>query len=287
MVKKLKSELVPLTRPLAERFAQMTPLPGERALRPARVRFFEARVQDTTFNSPNWSLTTIGDSDHEYRADGQHTSHVLALCTDEQFPEHLLVTINTYHLDSEEDRVQLFDLFDNPNSARTNLDKMGIFIATHTDLAHIEDRAYLSKVAHGIDYHNREGKLETHTARDFGMYFDVPVNRAFANWLYRWHEAEHAWMIGKPGVVAEIYADWLSYPALAADFWGQVITESNPDPDDDTRELARTLKDWSRKQPRFKQDKFRVRAKKTWDRFRRIAADSRTGESILAPAVGQ
>ena len=281
MVKKIKSELTPLTRELAERFAKMSPLPGERTLRTARVKFFQARLADETFNSPSWSLATIGDSDHEFRADGQHTSHALTLCGDGQFPTHLSVTINTYRLDAEEDRVQLFDLFDNPNSARTNLDKMGIFIANHPDLTHIEDRGFLNKVAHGIDYHHREANAPvTHTARDFGVYYDDDArNRDFANWLYGWHDAIHAWMVGKPGIVAEIYADWISYPALAGEFWGQVFTESNPDSDDETRELSRTLKEWSRKQPKVKQDKFRVKVKKIWDRFRRMAA--------APPAQGQ
>jgi hypothetical protein len=266
------------------RFARMTPLPGERSLNPSRVKFFQAHLLDGSFNSPNWSMATIVGAEDEYRADGQHTSHALSQCDPDHFPVGLSVTINSYELDSIEDRSQLFDLFDNPKSARTNLDKMGIFIADHADLTHIEDRQFLYRVAHGIDYYRREWNeinyrdpslvLETHVPRNFGMYFDEPGNRSFANWLYSWHEAQHAWMIGKPGVVAEIYADWTTFPVLSSEFWRQVLTESNPDPDDETRELARVLKEWAHKQPRIRQDKFRLRVKKTWDRYRRMMATS-------------
>jgi hypothetical protein len=109
-----------------------------------------------------------------------------------------------------------------------------------------------------------------HPGRDHGLYFNIESNRAFAVWLHNWAESKHAWMISKRGIAAEIFADWLADPVLASRFWGEVFTESNPDPNDDTRELSSVLKEWTRKVPTCKQEKLRARARKIWERFRRI-----------------
>jgi hypothetical protein len=275
MVRKVSSELVPLTRELALQFSQMAKLPGERPLRASRVKYFEAELQGGTFNSPNWAKAIIDGHEGEWRADGQHTSHLLATCDEKLFPkDDLSVTINTYRLNSLGDLGELFDLFDNPLSARTNADKMGIYIADYAELDQL-DRTFLGRTARGIDYFFRdllkEGqKAKVFDSREHGLYFDDGVNRAFAVWLYEHHQTKHAWMVGKPGIAAEIYIDWRSHPELAKVFWAEVFTESNSDPDDETRMLASTLRDWSRKQPRVTQDRFRARAKKAFDRYRRL-----------------
>jgi hypothetical protein len=222
----------------------------------------------------------MNETDTELRADGQHTSQILAACEPALFPADLNVTITTYRVDSTADLSDLFDLFDNPISARTNTDKMGVYVADYEDLAAV-DRAFLAKTARGIDYYLRDTSnpedaartaLVLHSSRNHGLYFNEAQNRNFALWLYQWRGARHAWMISKPGLVAEMFADWRNYPSIAETFWSQVFTESNPDPNDDTRELASTLKDWVRKSPSPKQNKLRARAKKIWDRYRRQMA---------------
>lgn len=277
MIKKISSELRPLTRELALQFTQLPALPGERQLKPARLKFFEARLRDQTFNSPNWAKAIIEGDKIEKRADGQHTSHILSSCENNLFPTDLNVTVSTYHLDLESERARLFDLFDNPMSSRTNSDKMGVFVASHSNLTNLE-KSHLAKIARGIDFYYRDilreqkdADITLFVSRDHGLYFDKPQNQNFAIWLDTWESAEHGWMISKPGIVAEIYADWLHSADLAGRFWEQVMTESNPDPEDDTRELSRILKEWDHKQPRVTQDKFRSRAKKMWERYRRMA----------------
>lgn len=277
MVAKIKSELLPLTRELAIRFSEMKQMPGERALKDTRLKYFNTKLRTREFQSPNWAVAVVDGV--EYRADGQHTSRTLATCPIEQFPIDLKVTINTYALDSLDERAIVFELFDNPVSARSNTDKLGVYVADFSDLDEV-DRAFLSRAAHGIDYyyrdlgknHEQENQPRVYQTRDHGLYFTESQHREFGVWLYTWHNAEHAWMLMKPGIVAEIFADWVVYPAMATRFWGEVLTESNPDPDDETRELSRTFKEWSRRQPRIRQDKFRARAKKTWDRYKRLAA---------------
>ena len=294
MLRKVKSELVPLTRELAVEFAQMKPVPGERPLRPSRSKYFEWQLLQGSFNSPNWAKALIEGTQGEWRADGQHTSHLLATCEESLFPVGLSVTVNTYHLDSMLETADLFDLFDNPMSARTNADKLGIYIADHPDLVGM-DRTFLGKVARGIDYYYRDllknnSKIVVFEPRQHGLYFHMDAtNRAFAIWLAGQHQAKHAWMIGKPGITAEIYSDWRNHPELADRFWTEVMTERNPDPDDDTRELSRTFREWSRKQPRVRQDRFRTHAKKIFDRYRRnsrskdMPRELVSDEALMAP----
>lgn len=183
------------------------------------------------------------------------------------------MTVSTYKLTSERDLAPLFDLFDNPLSARTNSEKLGIYIASYDELTHL-DRSFLNKIAHGIDYFCRDAiaagqKHIVYPQRSHGLYFVESPHREFAVWLHDLRNAKHAWMVSKPGITAEIFADWLNHPEVAKQFWYEVMTESNPDVEDDTRELATTLRDWAKRQPRTKQTKFRNYAKKIFDRYRR------------------
>ena len=127
MITKRKSELIPLTKELAAQFAGMRPLPGERPLRQARLKFFQSCVRNEIFNSPTWAQVFVGDDATPYRADGQHTSYVLAHCEEAIFPTAVSVTIDTWAVDSENELGDLFDLFNNPVSVRSNSDKMGVF----------------------------------------------------------------------------------------------------------------------------------------------------------------
>jgi hypothetical protein len=304
MIRKIKSELDPLTRELAEKFSRMKSLPGERTRKPSRLRFFEVRLERKTFNSPTWSKAVIAGAEGEWRADGQHTSHVLANCPEALFPADLPVTVNTYQMDSMADAPDLFDLFDNPMAARTNVDKIGVYVAGYSDLA-LMDHAFLTKITRGLDYYYRDLSKERlekesseqqtillYIAREHGLYFKDDSHRVFTRWLHVWCESKHGWMIGKPGLLAEMFADWKTHSELATRFWGEVMMESNPDPDDETRELSRKLKDWSRKQPMIKQDRFRSQAKKIFERYRRMMLqpelnkeDQPEPELSVSPAV--
>jgi hypothetical protein len=251
----------------------------------------ESRLEKKKFNSPTWAKAIVENGSEEWRADGQHTSRLLATCSDSLFPADLSATVDIYRLDDMLEVADLFDLFNNPASVRSNLDKLGVYIADYAELIQM-DRVFLGYAAHGIDYYCRtlalaepDRKVMIFGAREHGLYFHTdPVNRAFAAWLYGQHQTIHAWMISKPGIVAEIYADWRNHRALAERFWMEVFTESNPDPEDDTREFSRLLKDWSTKQPRIKQHKFRAQAKKVFDRYRRLANAKAKEEEVQAVA---
>ena len=245
-------------------------------------------LRQGTFNSPNWAKAILPGSEAEFRADGQHTSRVLSQCDDALFPQGLAVTVNTYSIDDPDTELaELFDLFDNPQSARSNAEKLGIYIAQYPDLLPL-DRSYLNGVAHGIDYYYRDAikagsrEILAYSQRQHGLYYEKPLHRQFALAFYALRESKHNWILTKPGLMAEIFADWQGHAQIALRFWREVMTESNPDVEDETRELATTLRDWAKKQPRVKQDKFRTYAKKIFDRYRRTHT---AGEFDETPAT--
>lgn len=286
MIQLVSSPLVPLTRDLARQFFEMRPLLGERTKKPRRLKHFNTLLKDGKFSSPMWSQAQIGDDKTLYRGDGQHTSDVLVHCSDELFPVNGTVTIRTYHLDSVLDAGDFFELFDSPHSVRSNFDKLNVYLAQHQEVKGM-DPAFLWKVLHGVHYYNLDltrqqaeaGKLKPlrlPSARDLGLYLEDKENVEFALWISHWANTKHAWMIGKPGISSEVFSDWRSHPEIATRFWGEVFTESNPDQDDESRELCRTFLEWSGKTPATTQDRFRAKAHKLWERYRRTAATSRT-----------
>lgn len=289
MIIKVKAELLHLTHELAVQFNTMPPVPGERDKRPSRLNFFKRHLKNGTFGSPTWSVAIVKGAIEEMRADGQHTSTVLAGLPPEQFPQGLQVTKQTFQIDSvEEDAQPLFDMFDNPQSARTHTDAMSIYRAQWGDLKGLKN-AFLVDVAKGIDYYLEEFPLDPNypkvqwARRKFGMYYTTPKHRDFANWLHQWEDARHAWMIGKGELTAEMFHDWNAFPNIATIFWGYVLKEDHPDSADETRELAATLKDLAGRKKDLKKDAFRKQARKFWDRYRRFMAAKREESTEAEP----
>lgn len=287
-IQKVSSTLEPLTRELAQEWSAMRPLAGERDKLPKRLAFFIRRLKEHDFGSPTWSKALVGDDPKPWRADGQHTSTVLATCDEELFPKDMNVTINTFHLDNIGDASPLFERFDNPASSRSALDRLNTFIAHHDDVKVVPAK-FLQKILAGVHYYDeaqekqtaapnssqkRIPKIKLPSARDLGLYLEDSKVRQFAICASRWSNAKHAFMMGKPGIAAEIYASWKAYPIIATAFWDEVMNESNTDSEDDTRELARIFLDWNHRQPPTKQEKFRKQANKIWERYRRNAASA-------------
>jgi len=287
MFAKTNVELEKLTPELAKKFANMAPLPGERELKPSRVSFFLQHIKAGSFVAPTWSVGNCRGTGDSFRLDGQHSSHALANLSDDQFPQNLLVTIQTYEFDSlDQDSFGLFDLFDNPKSVRSNTDIMGVHMAHHLDLKSV-GRRFLVTVTNGIWFHEqalKDGLVLK--PRERGGYFVNPVNREFALWVERFRGSVNEILIKRQGVMAEIYADWRYNSKMALEFWTLVLTESHPDPDHETRELSRVLKSWTPKQ--YGQDQFRKKAQQIWLRFKRVTELEKRQidfESAPAPVV--
>jgi hypothetical protein len=293
-IRLLSTNDVPLTLELAKKFCTMSPLVGERPKKPIRLKHFQDHIKAGSFGEPIWSVAVLKGGGQEYRADGQHTSTVLAELAPNKFPEDLKVTIRRFEIDSvEEDAGALFERFDSPGSARTNTDVMGIHRAEHEDLSALA-LAFLVQVASGIDFYLKslpvaEGATPARRweCRKHGFYYNEIENRNFALWLHQWDGTKHFDFVGRSGVMAEALADWKASPGLATEFWSYVFKENHPDPNHETRELVSTIKEMAGK-PKFKQSDYRSRSKKYWSRFRRLAeAEQRKAASEDLLPLGQ
>jgi len=289
-------DVVPLTPELAKEFAALTPLPGERALKAKRKRWIERLIKDDSFLGVTWYKGIKRETGAVYRLDGQHSSNVLANLPPERFPESLKATVTTWEFDHA-DTARVFDFFNNPASARTNVDVMGVYRAEFDDpgatpIADIP-RERLVQITNGINAYNAE--LEdgfTRDTRTRGAFFADPANRAFARWVQdEFGKCRHPWVFARNGVVAEMLADYIASKQVATEFWGHVLNETHPDPDHESRQLLEQLKKWKGK-PSKTADIYRKFAQKMWSRYARLRTlelekagsllESRQGEQLGA-----
>lgn len=270
---KVKVEGKKLTPELAQTFAKMPPIPGERDERPSRRDFLLRCIRNGTFGGPSWACGKCREDGKLYRFDGQHTSKLLsALPEGVPFPDGLLATIDTWEFDSiESDAPTLFNMFNHPKSARTNEDAMGVYRA-RVPTVHDIDRKLLQKIANGI--HEQQSKLPQDKnplyfePRERGLYWQYEGFAEFASWAATYAITKNAAFLGRSGVVAEMLVDWNHDKSQATEFWNLVFRESHPEPDHETRTTAETFRAWSN-QPKKKCADYRKRAATAWKHFLR------------------
>lgn len=276
MLRKTNVELENLTPELAQKFATMDKLPGERPLKQKRLKFFEDHLKAGTFIDPRWSVGICKKDGKKYRLDGQHTSTILTTIahdTPEIFPKDKLVTIDTYEFDSiEEDAAMLFDTFDNPASTRSNEDMMGVFKSEHDDLSGIGSGFCVEATAGIYFYESHQKNGKKYPPRVRGLYLVEEQYRDFVNWLKQLFDEEgvkNGWLMNKSGIIGEMLSDWKTDAATAKEFWSYVLKENHPDVDHTTRELIEDLKKWRIKQEHKKQEDYGKIAAKSWKRYRK------------------
>jgi hypothetical protein len=263
----------------------MPTLKGERPLRPVRLAFLRSHLTGGTFVSPTWAVVIDKATGVRYRANGHHSSTVLAELSETDYPPDLLVTIEEYTSDNlAKDAFPIFDLFDNPSASRSNIDVMNLHRVYYPDLADVDSKLVLM-LASGIALFEKGiAKGVFLSARERGAYLARDEYRQFILWAAPFAKAVHGWMLHKPGIVAEMLAHRRLDAETADAFWQLVIKESHPDADHETRELSRTLKDWAAK-PKISQDRFRKETAKQWRRFRRLHASPATEPDYDEPTL--
>lgn len=257
---------------VASAFAQMPALKGERPLKPARLAFLRSHLKAGTFVSPTWAVIIDKPTGTRYRANGQHSSTVLAELAEDVYPQDLMVTIEEYTSDDlAKDAFAIFDLFDHPASSRSNIDVMNLHRVYYQDLQDLDAKLVLT-LASGIALFEKGiDKGLFLPVRERGAYLAREDYRQFILWAVPFAKAVHGWMLHKPGIVAEMLSHRRNDADAAETFWQLVFTESHPDADHETRELSRTLKEWASK-PKVSQDRFRKETAKQWRRYRRQRA---------------
>ena len=248
--------------------AQMPGLMGERPLKSSRLAFLSNLIQTRRFASPTWAVVVDSATGTRYRANGQHSSTMLAQLEPQDFPTGLLVTIEEYTTDDfAHDAFAIFNIFDHPRSARTNTDVMGLYRAQFDQELAGLNLSTLVALCGGLYFHeNHRENGRVWPPRERGLYLHDPAMRQFVLWAAGLDTTKHHWLLGKAGVVAEMYADFQADEEKAREFWTLVFRENHPDTDHETRELSTTLKEWAMK-PRIKQDRFRREAARNWKRF--------------------
>jgi hypothetical protein len=268
---KVKVEGVPLSVELANEFAALSPLPGERDERDQRREYLERHLRNGTSGGPCWARGRCLSDGSVYRLDGQHSSKLLSnLPPDIAFPTGLLVTIDDWEFDTlEQDGPAVFNLFNHPKSARTNEDAVGIYRARAKVLNDIS-KPFLVKVGDGIAEYERgrDGGMVL-VPRERGSYFLLSDQyRDFTLWIGRFRTTKNAAFMKRPALVAEMLADWLYSSEHATEFWQYVLTESHPEADHETRALAEQFRQWSM-QKKYKGADYRKRAASVWKHYLR------------------
>ena len=281
---KTNVKLESLTPALAQQFAAMPGLPGERPLRDGRLVFLHKEHVEGRFTGPSWAVALDTASGQTFRANGQHSSAMLCRLDPANFPVNLKVGIEEFTTDDlARDAFRIFNLFDHPRAARSNTDIMGLYRAQYSDLSQI-DLSTMVALCNGVNqYESHQPQGKTYDPRQRGDHLIRPEVREFVKWISSYDNTMHAFMIGKAGVMAEAFASFKADEATAKVFWDYAFMESHPDPDHETRELTRNLLDLMPRN-RISQEQLGKVTKKFWTRYRRsVAAPTSTPTLVTVP----
>jgi hypothetical protein len=270
MYRILDVQVTPCTQEAAKTHAALTGLPGEREVKTARMKFLRGLLDGGRFGSPSWARGRCLADGVMYRLDGQHSSHMLAELDDAEMPRGLMIQQATWEFDTLAEAANLFNLFNNPRSVRSNEDVMGIYQAAVGPALQGYSRKFLvaaGKAIHAREsdkWDNDEPALGPFGPREHGLYFQFPAAVEAARWLSQFRGTKHQSWLSTAVIAAEMLRQWETDPALATVFWTYVFTESHPDPKHETRLLADIYHDYHQhgRKPQYK-----AKALKAWKEF--------------------
>ena len=119
------------------------------------------------------------------------------------------------------------NLFDNPVSARGNVDVMNLHRVHYSDLKDIDAKILCNLMTGVFLYENGLENGKPLSPRKRGRYLEQENYRNFALWAAQFETTKHAWMLKKPGIVAEMVAHQRQDSETAENFWHLVFTESH------------------------------------------------------------
>jgi len=264
MAYRLKTvEQTQLTRELAIEFATARPFDGERPVKESRLAYLEDELRIGRWTLCEWATCEVLELGQTFRVNGQHSSRMLAYCNEDIFPNGSVVLIHRYECDHASDMAAVFDLFDNPKSARSTGDKFAFYYGQHKDLpaSHL---LLADSITHGVArYHadqvrnakrNKEvvAVSDVFAPRERGIYLTRAQVRSFLLWTFtlsrtrlemvkKDHFVDSGRLLSVAEVTEAMYGDFLKAPDVAQVFWNQVFTADNPDGDHPTRELHADL----------------------------------------------
>lgn len=264
MIKQTSDQVVPLTRDLAEDFATMRSVPGERKLTTARMNYLRSRFDDGVFHTPQWAIGTLGGI--RYRVNGHTSSHML-LELNGRFPTDMKAHVMEFACDTMEDLAELFAQFDAKGSVRSFFDNLTVHGRIHPELNDISPTV-MAKCVSGITFALGLNKKVTVDERARLVHSHQP----FILWAAEFGRARH---MDRAPVMAALYDTYHRHAAAATEFWRHVRDEDHPDVDDPSRVLARFLRDslvltgQQKTSRKWSPKAFYVKAIHAWNAYRR------------------
>lgn len=213
----ISAECVPLTKELAEDHFSMEPSPTERGLDPARLEYLRKKAEHGELVTFHWARAKI--SDRMVRINGQHSSTMLQELNG-NFPEGLMVHMDTYKVDKFTDLAVLFRQFDSRKSSRSPADISGACQGLYPDLNEVpRDIGKLS--VEGIAFYEKLKGLRSAMGDDQYTLFDNALHHPFIRWMGELHSIKTPEMKRVP-VAAAMYATFITNELEARKFWAQV-----------------------------------------------------------------
>lgn len=194
------TEIIPLTRSVAEDFATMPSWKGERPLNQRRVDLLRDEADRGAFHSPVWSVAKVGNA--TYRMDGQHSSTMLSQLPKDKFPRNLKVTIREFECSSATDLPILFSKFDRSWSSRSIKERIIAAAAIYRDMPKI-GADYIVRGTGGIVF--SMNKMSGDKGDQRTEILSNANNRSFICWYYNISTSHLVWRVP---VVAAIYEMW-------------------------------------------------------------------------------
>jgi hypothetical protein len=233
MIRKHKTDQIPLTPALASEFSNMKRFVGERDLQSARLDELKQKLEDGLFFDPCWATATCNGI--TYRMNGQHSSKMLSECNG-HFPQGLDAIIQRFSCDTQEDMSLLFEQFDRRKGVRSGQDVIGAHARIHPELDDVS-KTKLSIIVSGLAYAfsglNSAGRYTTAEAARL-----LHTNKRFAAWAERYAGCRY---MCRMGIFAAIFTTWNRNPEGAELFWDAVRDQTGETPAHPTRVLAKFL----------------------------------------------
>lgn len=223
-------------------------MPGERKLKPVRLKTIREWVRNGKFCRANFAYAECAEDGKIYRVNGQHTSHILSECDDNDpaapnFPKDVPVHLEFWKCTHKTELSEIFDTFDPPVSARTNDDKLGVYQAQYPDLNGISRVAVKAGLRAVNELRREKGEDDKPAvlAREVGLLLADPLVRDCVRWFSCFESSPNRLWIN-PGIGAAMAESFYDDRDTADAIWTQVIDEAEPDPRDPKRLWASQIR---------------------------------------------
>lgn len=227
----VSSASVPVTHELAERWQAMPTVPGERPLNKGRLAFLKREIQLGNVIPFRWSCASVHGV--EYRVNGGHTSYLFS----NGLEPVGTATIEQYRCDSMDDAIRLWAQFDNKASIRTKFEILKTATELDGSLTGIPDwilKVCCAAIQMRVLGPGYQSKYSDHEKARVAL-----KHSDFIRWAYTIFSYNSRCM--KTGPMVAALLTYEQDKEAATQFWTEVETGSNPNPDSGSRALERFL----------------------------------------------